>query len=125
MAIQRRNYLGDLLVQMGIITKEQLEDALKHHSKQSSEKGLLGKTLVKLGYCKEEDIARAVALQNDVPYISLDSYHIDDAATSLITPEIAQRYSALPIGFRDSKLLVAMKYPSDIIAIDDLCIYTG
>lgn len=125
MAIQRRNYLGDLLVQMGIITKEQLDDALKHQNKQSSGKGLLGNTLVKLGYCKEEDIARVVALQNDVPYISLDSYRIDEAATSLITPEIAQRYSALPIGFRDGKLVVAMKHPYDIIAIDDLCIYTG
>lgn len=125
MAIQRRNYLGDLLVQMGIITKEQLDDALKHQNKQSSGKGLLGNTLVKLGYCKEEDIDKAVALQNNVPYISLDSYHIDDAATSLITPEIARRYSALPIGFRDGKLVVAMKHPYDIIAIDDLCIYTG
>lgn len=125
MAIQRRNYLGDLLVQMGIITKEQLDDALKHQNKQSSGKGLLGNTLVKLGYCKEEDIDKAVALQNNVPYISLDSYHIDDAATSLITPEIARRYSAFPIGFRDGKLLVAMKHPSDIIAIDDLSIYTG
>jgi len=125
LAIQRRNYLGDLLVQMGIITKEQLDDALKHQNKQSSGKGLLGNTLVKLGYCKEEDIARVVALQNDVPYISLDSYRIDEAATSLITPEIAQRYSALPIGFRDGKLVVAMKHPYDIIAIDDLCIYTG
>jgi len=110
---------------MGIITKEQLDDALKHQNKQSSGKGLLGNTLVKLGYCKEEDIARVVALQNDVPYISLDSYRIDEAATSLITPEIAQRYSALPIGFRDGKLVVAMKHPYDIIAIDDLCIYTG
>ncbi|MGB3913055.1 MAG: ATPase, T2SS/T4P/T4SS family [Thermacetogeniaceae bacterium] len=125
MSIQRRNYLGDLLVQMGVITKEQLEDAIKHHSKNGIEKGLLGNTLVKLGYCKEEDIAKAVALQNNVPYISLDSYHIDDAATSLITPEIARRYSAFPIGFRDGKLLVAMKHLSDIIAIDDLSIYTG
>lgn len=125
MSIQRRNYLGDLLVQIGVITKEQLDDALKHHRMNKSGKGLLGSTLVKLGHCKEEDIARVVALQNDVPHVSLDSFYIDDAAASLITPEIARRYSALPIGFQDEKLLVAMAHPSDIIAIDDLRIYTG
>jgi type IV pilus assembly protein PilB len=86
---------------------------------------MLGRTLVELGYCTEDDIARVVALQNDVPYVSLETYKIDDAASSLITPEIARRYSALPIGFNRARLLVAMMHPRDIIAIDDLRIHTG
>lgn len=125
MAIQGRNYLGDLLVQTGAITREELDEALRQQSLNKGGKGMLGRTLVQLGYCTEDDIASVVALQNDVPYVSLETYPIDDAASSLITPEIARRYSALPIGFDNGKLLVAMMYPKDIIAIDDLRIHTG
>ncbi|CEO87659.1 Type II secretion system protein E [Syntrophaceticus schinkii] len=125
LARQGQNYLGDLLVKTGAITKEQLEHALKQQSMNKGSKGMLGRTLVQLGYCTEDDIAGVVALQNDVPYVSLETYKIDDAASSLITPEIARRYSALPIGFDKGKLLVAMMHPKDIIAIDDLRIHTG
>ncbi|HHV35935.1 MAG TPA: Flp pilus assembly complex ATPase component TadA [Syntrophomonadaceae bacterium] len=118
-------YLGDLLVDTGAITREQLEDALRQQSANGTGKGMLGRTLVQLGYCTEDDIAKVIALQNDVPYISLETYPIDDAASSLITPEIARRYSALPIGFDKGRLFVAMMHPRDIIAIDDLRIHTG
>jgi type IV pilus assembly protein PilB len=125
LARQGQNYLGDLLVSNGAITKEQLEHALKQQSMNKGSKGMLGRTLVQLGYCTEDDIAKVIALQNDVPYISLETYPIDDAASSLITPEIARRYSALPIGFDKGRLFVAMMHPRDIIAIDDLRIHTG
>lgn len=125
MAIHERSSLGELLIKIGAITKEQLEDALQQQNANKSSKGMLGRTLVELGYCTEDDIARVVALQNDVPYVSLETYKIDDAASSLITPEIARRYSALPIGFNRARLLVAMMHPRDIIAIDDLRIHTG
>jgi type IV pilus assembly protein PilB len=125
LAIHERSSLGELLIKIGAITKEQLEDALQQQNANKSSKGMLGRTLVELGYCTEDDIARVVALQNDVPYVSLETYKIDDAASSLITPEIARRYSALPIGFNRARLLVAMMHPRDIIAIDDLRIHTG
>jgi type IV pilus assembly protein PilB len=125
LAIHERSSLGELLIKIGAITKEQLEDALQQQNANKSSKGMLGHTLVELGYCTEDDIARVVALQNDVPYVSLETYKIDDAASSLITPEIARRYSALPIGFNRARLLVAMMHPRDIIAIDDLRIHTG
>ncbi|MEG3068019.1 MAG: ATPase, T2SS/T4P/T4SS family [Syntrophaceticus schinkii] len=125
MAIHERSSLGELLIKIGAITKEQLEDALQQQNANKSSKGMLGRTLVELGYCTEDDIAGVVALQNDVPYVSLETYKIDDAASSLITPEIARRYSALPIGFNRARLLVAMMHPRDIIAIDDLRIHTG
>lgn len=117
--------LGQLLIENGTITSEQLDSALQRQNTNEGGRGMLGRTLVQLGYCTEDDIARVVSLQNDVPYVSLENYKIDDAASSLITPEIARRYKALPIGFTNGKLLVAMMYPKDIIAIDDLRILTG
>ncbi len=118
-------YLGNHLVEAGVITPAQLEDALRHQNLKSGGKGLLGKTLVELGYCTEEDIARVIAKRAGVPFISLASYIIDGSATSLISPETARRYGVLPLGFSKGRLLVAMKRPGDIIAIDDLRVLTG
>ncbi|MEW6276788.1 MAG: ATPase, T2SS/T4P/T4SS family, partial [Bacillota bacterium] len=81
--------------------------------------------LVELGYCTEEDIARAIARRAGVPYLSLEAHPVDDSAASLISPETARRYRALPIGFDGGRLVTAMMNPADIIAIDDLRILTG
>ncbi|MFZ5644801.1 MAG: GspE/PulE family protein [Bacillota bacterium] len=122
---QGKSLLGLRLVESGVITPEQLESALRFQSEDSSQKGLLGDILVRLGYCTEEDVARALAQRDGKKYITLESYRLDDSASSLVSTETARRYGALPIGFSGGKLLVAMKNPSNIIAIDDLRILTG
>jgi len=122
-----RNYLGDMLVASCKITPEQLREALAYQTEKAREgsRMLLGQVLGELGSCTDEDIARAMADRAGVPFISLRNYNPDNAAMNLIEPELAQRYNALPIGFEDGKLLVALRHPADIIAIDDLRIITG
>ncbi|MFZ5897811.1 MAG: GspE/PulE family protein [Bacillota bacterium] len=120
-----RNFLGTKLVEAGVITQEQLEEALRSQVIRDGDKGLLGRTLVRLGYCSEDDIARAMAERAGVPYVSLESYPVDSSAMSLISPEVARRYRALPVGFDNGRLVVAMMRPTDVIALDDLRILTG
>lgn len=122
---QGRSLLGDRLVESGAITPEQLEDALQYQDSEINGNMLLGDALVKLGYCTDEDVARALAHRDGVQYLTLDSFRLDDSAASLIGTATARRYGALPLGFSGSRLLVAMKNPSDIIAVDDLRILTG
>ncbi|MEW6540168.1 MAG: ATPase, T2SS/T4P/T4SS family [Bacillota bacterium] len=117
--------LGNYLVEAGVITPAQLEEALRHQNLKPGGKGLLGEALVELGYCTEEDIARMVARQAGVPFLPLEAHVIDGAAMSLISAETARRYGALPLGFDKGRLLVAMRRPTDIIAIDDLRLLTG
>lgn len=117
--------LGHYLVEAGVVTREQLEDALRRQSDKGGKKGLLGKLLTELNYCKEEDIAIVIARWCGVPYVTLESSKLDEAAASLISPEAARRYKALPISFENGRLVVAMMNPRDIIAIDDLRILTG
>ncbi|WP_114298434.1 GspE/PulE family protein [Anaerobacterium chartisolvens] len=122
-----RNYLGSKLVENGIITERQLEEALVLQEENSKKdgKGLLGQALVQMGYCTEDDIARIMARKTGATFVSLRESPIDMTAANLITPEIANRYNAMPIGFEKNKLLVAMLNPSDIIAVDDLRLITG
>ena len=123
----RKKYIGDYLIEAGIINAQQLEEALKYQEQmlKQGNVGLLGQTLVELGYCNSKDIMLALAMKDGVPFMVLDRNMIDEDAISLVSYDIMLRYKAIPIGFDNNKLLVAMMQPTDIIAIDDLHILTG
>ena len=116
------NFLGNWLINEKIITDEQLAEALEL---QRTEQGLLGKTLVRLGYCSEDDITRVMAKRLGVAFISLEKTGIDSTAVAALPIETLKRYRVLPIAFKDNKLVVAMQQPNDIMAIDDLRILSG
>jgi type IV pilus assembly protein PilB len=121
-----QDLLGKRLIQEGIITQEQLDEALRHRDLKKGDKGLLGRILVRLEYCTEEDVARIVAERAGVQFLSLQSYPLDAAAMLTVSPEAARRYRALPLAFTpDGRLLVAMQQPLDILALDDLRVLTG
>ncbi|UMZ73516.1 GspE/PulE family protein [Natranaerofaba carboxydovora] len=120
----KKSYFTDFLIEMGELTDEQLQDAVEKQ-KNSTEKKYLGQILVELGYVSEEAITRAVAAQAGVPFVSLEEYSIDEAATKLLNASQIKKYEALPIGFESEKLVIAMAQPRNIISIDDLRIITG
>ena len=123
---QPQELLGIRLIEEGVLTQAQLDEALKHRDLKKGEKGLIGKILVRLGYCSEEDVARIMAERAGVPFISLETYPINAAAMVTISADAARRYSSLPIDFtEDDKLMVAMQQPLDILAKDDLRMLTG
>lgn len=120
-------YLGEQLIRMGVVTEDQLKKALDLQAKNRA-KGIrimLGQALTQLGYCREEDIARAMAKKWSLDLLSINNEGIDMSAANLITPEVALKYKLLPIKIKDGKLLVAMSNPNDIIAIDDIELMTG
>lgn len=120
-----KKYLGDLLVESGIITNRQLEEALQQLRQKKGNGKMLGQILVEMRYCSEEDVARMLAVQAGVPYVSLETCQADESVFHLLSPEMARRYRAVPVGFDEGKLLVAMMHPRDLVAIDDLRILTG
>ncbi|MDI6907389.1 MAG: ATPase, T2SS/T4P/T4SS family [Thermoanaerobacterales bacterium] len=120
-----QDFLGTRLVEAGVITPEQLQEALKKQTTRNGTKERLGRILVRLGYCTEDDIARVLGERAGVPFLSLESFPVNAAAAATISPETARRYRALPIAFEDNRLVVAMMRPDDVIAIDNLRILTG
>ncbi len=122
-----KSYLGDMLIETGDLTAEQLQDALEYQKEQfqTGSRLLLGQVLIDLGLTTEEAVTRAMGQKFGVEFYSLQNHGVDSAAANLIEPGMALRYNALPIGFEGEKLLVALKNPSDIIAIDDLRVITG
>lgn len=119
--------LGLKMVSDGLISEAQLTEALSFQKKRAEEgvRLRLGEILVQLGYCTDQDIAQTISELTGYHLISLNQTPIDMNAANLITPDIAQRYHAMPVGFSGNKLQVALSNPNDLLAIDDLTLITG
>ncbi len=114
--------LGEILVEEGLITAEQLERALLEQSRTDQ---LLGRILIDLKMVKESDLMAALAKQIGFRFVDLNEFTIDGSASGLIPEQVARRYRALPIGYEDSRLLVAMADPANLFALDDIRTITG
>ncbi len=110
------------LIDAGIITTEQLQEALEI---QKTSKQLIGTILTQLGYCTEEDVARMLATKTGHKFISIDEVGVNIAVANLITPELAVKNNILPIYEEDGIVYVAMKNPNDILTVDYLRMLTG
>lgn len=119
MAIKR---LGEILIDKGLITHEQLEALLQ---KQESSGKRLGEILVENEFITEDDLLEVMSERLKTPKITLDSLIIDPQVIKTVPVELARRYTLLPV-FRIGKTLtVAMSDPLNIIAIDELAYTTG
>ncbi len=115
--------IGDLLVEMGLVTTAQVEQALQ---RQRETHKRLGEQLVADGALNALDLSRALASKFNVEYIDLSQTPIDAAAANAVPDRVCRKYGALPIRFLDeSTLLVAMVDPSNLNALDDLRILAG
>ena len=113
--------LGELLIDCRLITREQLDEALKL---QVEKGGLLGQILVSLHYTTEEAIAQSLTAQYGFPYLPLENYEIDEMATQLIPAPVARQYCLIPIDRIGNALTVAMADPSNVQAIEDIELLT-
>ena len=110
--------LGELFVREGLITKEQLTQALAEGKKEGTR---LGFALVKLGFVAEEELTRMLSKQYRVPAVDLDKViSIDAKVIKVISPEVAYKHLVLPLRKQGARLTVAMINPTDLAAIDDL-----
>ena len=112
--------LGRILVQSGLLTERQLEKTIAEAGDLT-----LTQAVVMNKLATEAGIARAVAEQTGLDYVDVAMFEIDANASTLLSPDLAHRYSVLPIAFDEGKLVVAMSDPANIFAIDDLRIVTG
>ncbi|MGI8786103.1 MAG: type IV-A pilus assembly ATPase PilB [Acidobacteriota bacterium] len=114
--------LGDLLVQMKLLTTQQLTAALKH---QKEHPGRLGSVLISLGFVSDEDVANCLSLQYDVPSVNLSFTEVDPEVIALVPVESAVKYQVLPINRTGTTLTVAITDPTNVLAMDDLKFMTG
>jgi len=114
--------LGEMLVKAGLVTQDQLQEALTAQ-RQSGEK--LGFSLVNLGYVKEDEITHLLSEQYGVPSINLRHFEIDESVINLIPCEVSQKYLVVPVNRTGATLTIAMADPTNVFAMDDIKFMTG
>ena len=119
----RPRRLGDVLVAEGVITREQLERALR--DQQMTRGKMLGETLVEQGMISPEVLVRAVARQLGVPGCVIRHGLVDPPLFKLVGEEEATRLKVLPMFRVHGTLTVAMAEPQSLPTIDRLKQLTG
>jgi type IV pilus assembly protein PilB len=115
--------LGEILVESGVISAEQLNAALEL---QKTNKKRLGDLLIDEGFLKEAEMAEALSHQTGLIVYDLDKEPIDPNATKLINEELARSYMLIPVGIsEDRHLIVVMTDPFNLMAIDDIRFSSG
>ncbi|HEX9395854.1 MAG TPA: GspE/PulE family protein [Burkholderiales bacterium] len=109
--------LGDVLVAQKLISREQLGLGLDQQKRSGRR---LGRVLVELGFCSDEQIAEAVARQLGVSYVNLKFYNLNNEVVRRLPESQARRFRALVLEDRRSTYLVGMADPSDLFASDEL-----
>ena len=112
-----KEQIGQVLIQRGVISPEQLKQALAAQKEQGE---LLGEILIKLKFTTEEDIAQALAMQHDFPYLPLANYEIDPKAVKMVPESLSRKHCILPIDKMNDILTVVMANPLDSKAIEEM-----
>jgi type IV pilus assembly protein PilB len=114
--------LGEILVQAGKITPEQLNVALR---KQKQVAKRLGAVLIEEGFITDNELAKTLSLQFKVSSIDIKTEDVDSSLVSLIPPDMAQRYEIFPIRRKGKKLILGVVNPGDLESIDAVEFKTG
>ena len=118
-----QRFLTDVIVDMGLATRKQVEDALEN----SRISGVTPeRVLIEAGALTQDALSRALAERYGLDHLDLGVFQVDMSAANLVSTAVAKRYHAVPVAFTDKRtLLVAMADPSNVLAVDDIAIMTG
>jgi type IV pilus assembly protein PilB len=114
--------LGDLLVAEGLITADQLRQAL---TQQKGKADKLGSVLVRQGFITEEQLIGFLSRQYGIPSITLLNIDIDADTLRLVPVHIAKKYEVLPVKRIGGTLTLAMSDPTNVFALDDIAFMTN
>ena len=118
-ALEKR--LGELLIDDQIITRADLEFALR---KQMETGVSLGRILIDMGKASEWEVAATLGKQLNVPFITLSHYEIDPDVLACIPEELIHKYKIVPVDKTGDALTIAMADPSNIYLLDELRLLT-
>jgi len=116
MAMTRKS-MGEYLIEKGLITREQLEDALRVQQATGKD---LAQILVDQAVVSERDAYEAKAYEMGMPFVDLDRTTPDPSAVNVVKEHIAKRYNVMPVKKEGNILYLAMADPNNVMAIDDV-----
>ena len=118
---QRR--LGQILVDLGYISEDQLWDILEEQKQSPGE--VIGQVAIRMGLVTDEQVTEALAEQWGMPVVNLSETNIPAKVLELVPQTMAEIYKIMPISLKNDVLTVAMADPQNVSALDDLRNFLG
>ncbi len=115
--VEPRKRLGEILIGMGHVTAEKIEDALIHARRTGVK---LGEALVDLNMVEEEQVAKALCRQNKLPYVDLSKVKLKADVIDLIDSRVAEEYDIVPVKKQGKQIFVAIRDPNQVYQADGL-----
>lgn len=115
--MRRRLRIGELLVENGLLTAEQLTKALQAQKKRGRR---LGQILIDLGYVEETQLLDFLARQLDIPFVDLTQLDLSAPIVMRLPEQHARRFNAIVLGSKGKDLEVGLADPTDLLALDEL-----
>ncbi|MFZ0131630.1 MAG: ATPase, T2SS/T4P/T4SS family, partial [Desulfobacterales bacterium] len=120
--LKTKKRLGEILIEGGLLTPDQLEEALPYQKKSGLK---LGQFLVREGIVSEVQIVEMISNQLNLPKYSTEAYELDTELANVLPADLAFRYQAVPLKKNHLLLTIAMIDPMDINAVDAIEVYTN
>ncbi len=114
---RQRQRLGELLVEQGLLSFDQLQQALEEQKRTGE---FLGAILVRLGMLTNERLLPVLAEQMGMPYVRLAGMQVPPEALAKVPPKFASHYRLMPLALNGNSLQVAIVDPFDIQTLDEL-----
>ncbi|PAV48541.1 MSHA biogenesis protein MshE [Pseudomonas sp. HAR-UPW-AIA-41] len=114
---QRKVRIGDLLVQAGLISELQLQQALQEQKRTGSK---LGRAVIDMGLVSEVKLLTALSEQLQIPFIELRHFKFDQNLVQSLPEAVARRFRAIVLTREGGGLLVGMSDPLDLFALDEM-----
>ncbi len=118
-----RRKLGQVLVDLGYMSEDQLWDVLEEQNQSPGE--LIGQVAVRMGFVTDPQVTEALAEQHGMPVVNLAETNIPPKVLELVPETMASVYKVVPISNKDGVLTVAMADPGNVAALDDLRNFLG
>ncbi len=115
--------LGQILVDLGYLTEDQLWDVLEEQKQSPGE--IIGQVAIRMGLVTDDQVTEALAEQWGMPVVNLAETNIPPKVLELVPQTMAEIYKIMPISVKDDVLTVAMADPQNVGALDDLRNFLG
>ncbi|HQM50282.1 MAG TPA: ATPase, T2SS/T4P/T4SS family [Candidatus Hydrogenedentes bacterium] len=116
---QAYSLFGQTLVEKGVISQKQLDEAI-HKQQTTMGHRKLGEILVRLGYLSKSHITEGLAEQLGIPIVRLSDREIPERIRNLVEPNIATLYRIIPIGEAGDRLIIATADPTNFTALENV-----
>ncbi|MBR9803747.1 Flp pilus assembly complex ATPase component, partial [bacterium] len=118
-----RRKLGQVLVDLGYMSEDQLWDVLEEQNQSPGE--LIGQVAIRMGFVTDAQVIEALGEQHGMPVVNLAETNIPPKVLEMVPETMASVYKIVPISQKDGVLTVAMANPGNVAALDDLRNFLG